>query len=386
MTAPQIPLCRVFFDQAEEESVLDALRSGWLAHGPYNKKLEQGIAGLVGAKHAISMNSCTSALYLAVLLNEIKGEVILPSFTFVASANAVVTAGATVCLADIDEATGNLDPAAVEAKITPRTEALMVVHWAGQPAQMDRLSEIARKHDLLLIEDSAETLNATFDGRQAGSFGIGCFSFFPTKNITTGEGGLITTSDDAFAAKCRAFIGHGLVKDTHLRAEEARPWYRDARFAGYNFRLSNVLAAIGAAQVPKIGEITRRRQEAARLYDRALAPLVARGLLATPAVHPRATHCYQMYTVQLQGSSSARRDEVVSALNAQGIGASVHFDPPVHQQTYYREYFASRPRHLAADLPRTDAVSGRVITLPMYPALTGDDVGRVAHALAVALG
>ena len=376
----KIPLCRAALGDDEEQAMLEALRSGWLAHGPFNTRFEDGFRDLLGVRHALSMNSCTSALFLAIRAHEIRGEVILPSFSFVASANAVVSAGAVPCFADIDPRTGNLDPKRVEAKISAKTEALMVVHWAGQPADMTQLSALAKKHSLLLIEDSAETLGATWDGKQAGSFGVGCFSFFPTKNITCGEGGMLTTNDDEFAARCRAYVGHGIAKDTHLRARSERPWYRDASYIGYNFRLSNVLAAIGAKQLEKLDQFNGSRRRIAAQYSDALGGLASSGAIELPFLDSRATHSYQMFTIKL--SESSHRDPLVRHLNGRGVGASVHFDPPIHVQKAYRDYLADRPPYLASDLEQTKLFAASVVTLPIFPDMSEAQVARVADEIA----
>ncbi len=374
-----IPLCQTYFDESEFQLVQDALQSGWVTHGPYNTQFEAQFCQLLGVPHAISLNSCTAALFLALLAHDIRGEVILPAFTFVASANAVVTAGATPVLADIDPRTGTLAVDAIKAKITPRTEALMVVHFAGQTAAMDALASLAETHRLLLIEDSAETLNATFNGKQAGSFGVGCFSFFPTKNITTGEGGMLTTHDDHLAARVRALMAHGIPRITHERQQDTRPWFRDALYAGYNFRLSNILAALGTAQMKKLAEITQKRQQHAHQLSALLQPLAQDGFLTLPYTQPQATHAFQMYTLQLTHAKG--RDELVTYLKQQGIEASVHFQPPVHQHRYYQDYYRAKPAYYTSDLDQTENLSACILTLPMYPGLNSAQLTYMADAL-----
>lgn len=369
-----IPLCIPSISDAELDLAREALTSGWLAHGPFNHKFEHAFAEYLGVKHAITLNSCTSALFLALKAQDISGEVILPSFTFVASANAVVTAGAVPVLVDIDYDTCNILPAAIEAAITPRTEAIMPVHFAGQPCLMDAISEIASRHGLALIEDSAETLGATFAGRQAGTFGAGCFSFFPTKNLTTGEGGMLTTDNGALAARVRVLASHGVPKTTYEREKEALPWYRSAVEPGYNFRLSNVLAAVGYAQMGRLDAMNARRQQLAAAYSARLADIEA---IALPVVHPQATHVYQMYTVKLKQGD---RDRFVQELRKLGVGASVHFDPPVHHSLWYRQQ--SHPH----DLSVTECVAARIVTLPMYPDMTEGEVDFVCDCILSVLG
>ena len=364
-----IPLCRPSITAAELDGVADALRSGWLTQGPKTAAFESGFARYIGVPHAIAMNSCTSALFLALVAAGIRGEVILPSFTFVASANAIVTAGATAVFADIDPVTFNLDTAHVESLITPRTEAIMAVHYAGQPCRMDRLSALAERHGLLLIEDCAETIGGSFAGRKAGAFGVGCFSFFPTKNITTGEGGMLTTGDADLADKVRTLVAHGVDRG---RAA-AQPWQRFASLPGYNFRLSDVLAAIGIAQLGRIEAMNTARRDHAATLTRLIGD--------TPGVVPPTEdrdcrHVHQMYVLNTR--DGVDRDALIARLRAGGIEASVHFDPPVHLQPAH-----ARPGTV---LPVTEAASRSVLTLPMFPDLTPGECQAIAGGVRAALG
>ncbi|MCY3021877.1 MAG: DegT/DnrJ/EryC1/StrS family aminotransferase [Planctomycetota bacterium] len=364
-----IPLCIPDMDDAEVQAVAAVLKSGWLAHGPMNHEFEKLFAQFAGVPCAVSLNSCASALFLAMRASGITGEVILPSFTFVASANAVVTGGATCVFADIDYDTCCIDPAHVEALITPRTEAIMPVHYGGQAADMARLAAIARKHKLRIIEDSAEAIGATCAGKPTGSWGIGCWSFYPTKNIATGEGGMLTTDDVALADRVRAMAGHGIASSTWAREKKEKPWLRAATFAGYNMRMSNVLAAIGVVQMKKLERMNDARRKHAARYD----ALLKKEFFDLPVEAPGRKHVYQMYTVKLKG---ADRSTFLADLRAQGIGATVHFDPPVHTQPFYAEQLGFG----TLELPVTMKVSSTIVTLPMYPGMSEDDVGLVAEA------
>jgi perosamine synthetase len=244
----------------------------------------------------------------------------------------------------------------------------MVVHYGGQPCQMDRIMDLARAHGLAVIEDSAETIGGEFDGRTAGSFGTGCFSFFPTKNLTTGEGGMLTTDDEELARKVRAFVGHGVLSTTFQREKAKRPWFRAASFPGYNFRLSNVLAALGVEQTKRVEAMNEARRKRSAQLTEELADIEGIDL---PVERDRCRHVYQMYTIKVRPPLD--RDAVVLELRRLGIGASVHFDPPVHRQPPYVD--------LPAELPVTDVVSERIVTLPMYPRLTEAQVGRIAAAV-----
>jgi perosamine synthetase len=352
----------------------EVLRSGWLAHGEYNRRFEAAFAELIGVPHAITMNSCTSALEAALRVAGLGGEVVVPSLTWVASANAVVTSGARPVFCEVDPATRNLTAETVAAVLTSRSEAVMAVHYGGQPCAMDEIAALCERKGLLLIEDSAETLGATWRGRQAGGFGIGCFSFFPTKNITTGEGGMLTCRDGAFAGKVRALASHGVISSTLERERTARPWVRAAEMAGHNYRLPNLLAALGYHQLLRLAEMNGRRIGLAERYDQAFAAAPA---IRRPAVAAGATHVYQMYTIEVPVGI---RDAVLSLLRHQGIGASVHFDPPVHLHPFYR-----RQGWREGQLPMTERLACSLISLPIFPDMSSAEQERVIDALTRAL-
>ena len=366
-----IPLCVPDIGEEELQAVQEVLRSGWLTHGPKTGEFEERFAEYIGVKRAVAMNSCTSALFLAIKAQGITGEVILPSFTFVASANAVVTAGAIPVFADIEYDTCNIDPTSTEERITPRTEAIMVVHYGGQSCRMDRIMSIAEKHGLALIEDSAETIGGEFRGRKTGSFGTGCFSFFPTKNITTGEGGMLTTNDEAFADRVKALVGHGIFSNTFQREKAERPWFRAASLAGYNFRMSNILGALGVEQMKRIEQLNEARRRHAAYLSSQLADVTGIDL---PVETDGCKHVYQMYTIKVK--PPVDRNRFVLELREKGIGASVHFDPPVHLQPYYQERYGGN-----GNLPVTEQVAERIVTLPMFPGLTDEQVEKIAEGV-----
>jgi perosamine synthetase len=367
-TPRKIPLCIPDMGDEEVQAAAEVIRSGWLAHGPKNHEFEEAFARYTGVPHAVSLNSCSAALHLAVLASGIKGEVILPSFTFVASANAVVTGGARCVFADVEYDTCNVSVAAVEAAITPRTEALMPVHYAGQAADMEALARIAAKHKLLLIEDSAEAIGATQNGKRTGGWGIGCFSFYPTKNISTGEGGMLTTRDEALAAKVRALSGHGIASTTFAREKKERPWLRAATYAGCNYRMSNLNAALGVVQMRKLDKMNAGRRRAATQYNTQLD----RALFDLPVERPGFQHVWQMYTLKLK---DVDRTKFLGRLKERNIGASVHFDPPVHVQPYYAEAGYGK-----LDLPVTTRLAACLVTLPIYPRMSADDVSYVTES------
>lgn len=371
-----IKLCIPDIQESEIAAVVDVIRSGWMAHGPYNKKFEALFADYLGVKHAITCNSCTSALFLALKALGVTGEVIIPSFSFVATANAVVAAGATPRFVDIDYDTCNLDPKRIAAAITADTQAIMPVHFAGQCCEMDVILEIAGKHGLHVIEDSAETLGGTFQGRQAGSFGVGCFSFFPTKNITTGEGGMVTTNDDELARVLRALIGHGIDSTTYERERAEMPWFRSAVLPGYNFRMSNILAALGYEQMKRLDAMNEARRRHAGYLADGLHGVTG---VEVPYVAEGCQHVYQMFTIKLDPHCD--RNLFVQRLNDRGIGASVHFYPPIHEQGYYQDH----PEWRADALAVTEDVARRIVTLPMFPQLRHEDLDAIIREVKTAL-
>ncbi|MBU0953703.1 MAG: DegT/DnrJ/EryC1/StrS family aminotransferase [Nanoarchaeota archaeon] len=364
-----IPLCRPYLDEKEVTAVKEVLESGWLAHGPRVKEFEQQFAEYIGTSYAVSFNSCTSALQLAVQCLGITGEVILPGFTFVASANAVVRGGAKPVFVDIQEDTFNIDPAKVEEKITDKTQAIMPVHIAGHPCDMGPLMELAEKHNLNIIEDAAECIGGTYKNKKAGSFGVGCFSFYPTKNITTGEGGMITTNDEALAKKVSMLKAHG-IPSTTLDREKTKQWARNAMEAGYNFRMSDVNAAIGIEQMKKLEEMNRKRIENAQY----LSSKLDREKIGLPLVREGYSHVYQMYMITVP--ESVDRENFLKKLREKGIQATIHFCPPVHLQDYYKCMGWKR-----GDFPVTERLSERIITLPMFPSLRKEDMAFIADTV-----
>lgn len=368
-----IPLSAADITHKEISQAAKVLKSGWLTHGPKNEEFELLMAQYIGSKKAASVNSCASALFLTLLAAGVRGEVLVPSFTFVATVNAITACGAKPVFIDIDPVTLNMNPALLEHLITPRTEAVMPVHYAGHPCDMISIMKIVKKHKLFLVEDAAECLGGECHGKKAGSFGTGCFSFFPTKNITSCEGGMVVTNDSALADKIKALAGHGIATTTSEREGKTKRWYREAFYTGYNFRMSQVHAAVGVEQMKKVDVLNARRQELAAYYNMLLGGCHA---IKRPSVIKGYSHVYQMYVVRVP---SSKRDGIVQSLNDAGIGASVHFDPPVHMQ---RAHLKSARKNA---LPVTETACGEVITLPMYPSMTKKQVHQVCDAFLKAM-
>jgi perosamine synthetase len=346
-----------------------------LSGGEKVKEFENKFAEFIGVKYAVSLNSCASALQLAIQAQELKGEIILPSFTFVASANAVINAGCTPRFADIEYGSCNIDPRKIEALINKKTVAIMPVHYAGQSCDMARILALARKYGLSVIEDSAEALGARFKNKTTGSFGTGCFSFFSTKNITCGEGGMVTTNSRHIRDKILAYSSHGIERFAFSR--RSKNWLREARYPGYNCRMANILAAIAVTQLAKIEIMNNQRRELARYLSKNLKEC---GELRLPFEDSRCHHVYQMYTVKLKPDHGLNRDLFVGYLRKKGIEASVHFYPPLHKQKLYRSYLYPGER-----LPVTEEVSSSIVTLPLYPRLLKRDLNYISVKIKEAL-
>jgi len=374
----RIPLADMDLGPEEETAVLAVLRSRWLTMGSVTAQFEAEFAQFVGVRHAIAVTNCTAALHLAGLaLGWGPGdEVIVPALTFVATANAVTYSGATPVFADITgEEDFSLDPADVAAKITPRTRAIVVVHYAGYACDMGQIAEIARQHGLAIVEDVAHAPGAALNGRMLGAWGnVGCFSFFSNKNMSTGEGGMLTTDDDGLAQQLRLLRAHGMTSLTWER-HKGHAWRYDVVAPGYNYRIDELRAAIGRVQLQKLPQNNARRRALNAQY---VAQLGARApQVEVPySVHRGVAACHIRPILLPEG---VERQLFMAAMQTQGIQTSIHY-PPVHQFTQYQKH---RTTPLA--LPRTDAVSRREVTLPLYPAMTDADVAQVVEAVRSAL-
>lgn len=368
----KIPLCVPSIDKKEYEIVKKILKSKWLTHGKYNHLFEENFSKYLGVKYALSLNSCTSALELAIKANNLKkvDEVIVPSFTWVASANAIINGGATPVFCDSNIDTRNTTAENIEKCITKKTKALMIVHYGGQSCEMDKILKLVKKYKLLLIEDSAETIGSKWKNKMAGSFGIGCFSFFPTKNITTGEGGMITSNDKKFIDKCKLLIAHGIDKSTFQRENANKPWVKISVLAGHNFRLSNLLAGIGYEQLKKLKKLNMQRMKVAKKYLKNLKDIPN---IILPITSNLATHTYQTFSILVP---KEKRENLLIYLNSRGIGASVHFTPALHQQKLFKRY-----KKKNVSLKNAEILSARLVSLPIYPDMNDQDINFVCKKL-----
>ena len=352
-----IPISKPQISEAEKQAVLEVLDSGMLAQGKRVAQLEQQFAELCGTRYAIATSSGTTALYLALLVHDIGSgdEVITTPFTFIATANSVLFVGAKPVFVDIEEETFNIDPALIEAAITPRTRAIIPVHLYGYVCDMDAIMDIAQRHDLLVIEDAAQAVGATYRGKPAGSFGTGCFSLYATKNVTSGEGGMITTDDEWLAEQCRLLRNHGMRKRYHYE------------FLGYNLRMTDLHAAIGVAQMARWEAFTaKRRANAAYLSERITGVI-------TPRVREGYEHVWHQYTVRVDGGID--RDAAMQQLREAGVGTGIFYPIPAHQHRYMRDIVGE------VSLPVAEQLAREVISLPIHPGLTQADLDTIVRAV-----
>lgn len=373
-----LPFALPFFNEEEISGVAGAIRSNWWSRGPLTGEFEKRFADYIGVKNAIAVNSCTAALHLALLCSDIGpgDEVLVPAMTFCSTANTVVHTGATPVFLDIDEETGLLDPALIEEKITPRTKAIMAVHYAGQACDMDAIGEVAQRYRLRVIEDAAHAVYTTYKGKMAGALGNpAAFSFYATKNLATGEGGMLTTDDDDFAARARVLSLHGMSRNAWNRYGKGGSWRYEVLEAGYKYNMTDLAAALGLAQMDKLESMQRRRAEIAAAYDAAfagiegIAPLRDRGL---------GRHSHHLYVLKADPARfRIGRDEWIDLLMEEyNIGMSVHFIPLPLQPLYQNKYDAK-----LGDFPHTERYFTQIMTLPLYPSMTKDDVDYVAEAV-----
>jgi dTDP-4-amino-4,6-dideoxygalactose transaminase/nucleoside-diphosphate-sugar epimerase len=363
----------------EEEGVLEVMRSGWLTTGPKTKQFEKALQDYTGAKHAIAVNSCTAALHVALAAHGIGegDEVITTAITFPATANVVVHQGAKPVLVDVDPTTLNIVPAAIEAAITPRTKAIIPVHMAGQPADMDEIWAIARRHGIAVIEDAAHAVGSEYRGVRVGNLAgslASCFSFYPIKNMTTIEGGAILTNDDAFAERARLFSLHGISKDAWKRYSNAGYQHWDTLLPGFKYNMPDISAVIGLEQLKKLDGFIDTRQRYAEIYKRSFADLPE---IESLRLVPGVKNTWHLYVILLRLERlSIDRDGFMEALRRENIGTGIHFRS-LHIQPFYRDHLGLKRE----DLPAAAAVSDRLLSIPLYPKMTERDVLDVVAAV-----
>ena len=380
-----LPFALPEIGEEEIAEVVDTLRSGWVTTGPKARRFEQDFAAFLGdpSLQAIAVNSATAGLHLALEALGIGpgDEVITTTHTFTATAEVVRYLGADVVLVDIDPATLNIDPAAVETAITPRTKAIIPVHYAGLAVDMDAILAIARRHGLKVVEDAAHALPTTCGGALVGTLASDAtvFSFYANKTITTGEGGMAVTHDPALAQRMRTMRLHGMSRDAFDRFTSKTPaWYYEVVAPGFKYNMTDVAAAMGVEQLARLPQFVQRRQTLASRYNTQLAPLP----LLLPADAPHGdTHAWHLYVIRLRADAPLGRDEVIQALSDRGIGTSVHY-VPLHRHPYWRDRYQLTPEMF----PQADAAYQAMISIPLFTAMGDSDQDRVIAALHEVLG
>jgi perosamine synthetase len=365
-----IPINKPQIDDEEKQEILKVLDEGILTSasnfgGKRVQDFERLLADFLHVKHAIAVNSGTAALHASILAAGIKesDEILIPSFTFVATANSVACTGSKPVFVDIEKDTYTMDPLDLENKITKKTRAIIPVHLYGHPAKMDEIKEIANKHSIVVIEDACQSLGSTYDGKQTGTLGqMGCFSMYASKVLTSGEGGAITTDSDEFAEKLRMIRNHGMVNGY------------DTRIIGFNMRLPEISAAIAKTQMKKIQSMLDKRASNARKLGQLLSNKIKDKNIVLPHENQRTKYNWYLYTVALNDS----RDKVKKFLNDSGIGATIYYDPPVHQTPFYSKFYNG-------ELEITEWASKSVLSLPVHPSITEKDLDFMANKVEEAI-
>ena len=357
-----IPIAKPIIDEDEISAVTAVLRSGVIAQGRKVEEFEEAFAAFIGTKYGVAVNSGTAALHIALLAHGIGegDEVITSAFTFIATANSILFTGAKPLFADIEEETFNISPDSIPDKITRRTKAIMPIHLYGQPCDMKRIMEIAQKHGLIVIEDACQAHGAKYEGKRVGSFGTGCFSFYPTKNMTTGEGGMITTNDKDIAEKARLIRSHG-QRQRYLH-----------EILGYNYRMTDIAAAIGLCQLEKLEESNNKRRDNARFLTERLSGI--KGLIP-PSVRPNVKHVFHQYTVRITRDFAMPRDELRQKLMNRGIATEVYYPRPAHRQPFYEKLCYTD------HLPNSEKAAQEVLSLPVHPSVTKEDLENIVRAV-----
>ena len=363
--------------QAEIQEVVKTLKSGWLTTGKKAHLFEEKFAQYVGAEHAVSLASGTAALFLSLIVEGVQAgdEVITTPFTFISTANVIHHLGAVPVLADIDPETWNIDPEHIAAAITSKTKAMIPVHYSGQPCDMKSIKTLARKNRLRVIEDAAHALGAEYDGKKIGGLGnLTCFSLFPTKNITTGEGGMVTLNDERKAKRLRRLRLHGMSKDGWKRYAKEGSWYYEVHEAGYKYNLSDINAALGIVQMDKLESLNRRRARLVEHYQKKLARISG---IKPLTLRPKMKSSWHIFPVYVEAKIfGIDRNRLVKELWERNIGTSVHFIP-LHLQPFYQKTYGYKK----GDFPVAEKVFSGVVSLPLFPRMTLKDVDDVIAAI-----
>ncbi|KOO49604.1 UDP-4-amino-4,6-dideoxy-N-acetyl-beta-L-altrosamine transaminase [Viridibacillus arvi] len=371
-----LPYGKQMLDDADIEAVVKVLKGDYLTTGPMINKFEERIAEYVGAKYAVAFTNGTAALHGACFAAGIGegDEVITSPITFAASANCVLYQGGTVVFADIDQQSYNIDPLEIQKKITPNTKAIIPVHFTGQPVYLDAIHKLAKEHNLVIIEDAAHALGATYKGKKIGALSdMTMFSFHPVKHITTGEGGIITTNSKEYYEKLMQFRSHGITRNPELLTENHGPWYYEMQFLGYNYRMTDIQAALGYSQLEKLDGFVQRRKEIVANYNEVFRDILE---VQTPYQHPDTDSSWHLYILKLNLDTLAvSRKVVFEELHKLNIGVNVHYIP-VHTLSYYQELDYKK-----GSLPKSEQLYEEIISLPLFPLMQEQDIQDVIDAV-----
>jgi perosamine synthetase len=372
-TLMNVPIARPSFGRLEEDAVIEVLRSGWVSQGPRVAEFERQFAAYVGAEHAVAVSSCTTALHLALVAAGVNpgDEVICPSLSFIATANAIVYAGATPVFADIDRATYNMDPASIDASITPRTKAILVVHQIGLPSPIDEIQAIASRHNLVVVEDAACAIGSEYQGERIGKphSAVACFSFHPRKILTTAEGGMLTTNDAELAARIRRLRQHAMSVSDLARHSSSKVVIEQYDEVGYNYRMTDLQAAIGLVQLQRMDKMLSRRRELAQRYSTRLGSL---GWVIPPSEPSYCRHNFQSYMVRLTEDAPLSRDQLMQDLLDRGVSTRRAI-MAIHRELPYRGHVVE------GGLPETDLVADSSIILPLFYEMTEEEQEYVVN-------
>ena len=364
-----LPIATAVFGKEEEDEVLDTLRSGWITLGPKTKKLEEDLVNYTGAKYAIALNSCSAALHLAMLAIGIKDgdEVITTPFTFAATAHAITHCGGKPVFVDIDPKTFNIDPTKIEAAITDKTKAILPVHYGGQPVDLDAIKAICEKHNLYLVEDAAHAIGTEYKGTKIGTYGdLTCFSFHPVKNMTTGDGGAVTTNNPELAEKLMVLRVNGMDKESWKRNTSSGSWDYAIVAEGFKYHLNDLGAALGIHQLKKLDGHNRIREKVANAYDNALKDVPE---ITIPYREKEIRHAHNLYPILIDTTGlNITRNEIMEEMKKYNVGSIVYYRP-LHMQPYFQETFGVKK----GDFPVAEEVFEKLICLPIYAGMTEED-------------
>ncbi len=372
-----LPFALPLIEDDDIAGVVDSLKSHWITKGPKTIEFEKQFAEYVGAKYAIAVNSCTAALHVSLVAAGVGpgDEVITTPMTFASSANVIIHAGAKPVFVDIDPLTMNIDTTKILEKITPQTKAIIPVHIAGHPVDLDEILAIAKENDLFVLEDAAHAVYTQYKGKLIGSIGNAtAFSFYATKNLVTGEGGMVTTNDEALADKIRIYSGHGMSHNAWNRYTSVGSWFYEILYPGYKYNMTDIQAALGMTQLAKLERMQGLRKEIVQHYNSEFGKMPE---LEIPQELEYARHAWHLYVIKLNLETlTIDRDQIIEELKAQNIGTSVHFIP-VHLHPYYRETYGYKH----GDYPQAEATFKRIISLPLFPMMSAQDTQDVIEAV-----